>query len=867
MALCCKLLKLDDLGQAPVNNDPQEVQTFHGALSEEDTVDLLGLIQNVPMGAGASGVQVIVSENPITAVGETTGAGVTQLTNNAGVFSSSAPHSNQWQAFLFPVTYVTTHTEALIRIIERLDGTGSGISFNVPLDDSRWITFLDTDTNFRWYAWPVTRSFPSLATAEIQLSEIDQTIRMAPSLVDLRQNITDVAFTQLDPELQSRFTSSVDQFSPNVRAQINGIEIDQETVAMPSVMFWWHPGTNVSQRFNPDDQTQSDYFGPQTNLPPYGGDGDFWDVVLLIPNAVQSITIGRSDLSPGSPTFVKRLGVLDTHPDFRIWQVRLPQTANVSPWGISGMALMAEAVALQSRIKLKDDNFTNAQRQALYHNEEELSDQLAFLQQHLSLLTRDNPNWTSLREVLDITKVGEFVRNVPGFGFTHPVASIPNEVAAGTGVTATATPLTAVDGVRGPADDRVSDATNGALEGPGLLEEALEVDGTADELRNANFEGIMTFDLTADSGALVERVLRGTSTRRTILGWNSTGLFANVQTAPGGTTQQTEEVAIRDSQNRYSHNYGAAQTADETIWIRNNTNLVTISAVLLANGNNEGTVKLAVTISNLNSNVISVVQTNADGSVINLGSGTSFPLTLGYNNGNVESATLFYQPSSGVYSGPGHSLHLQTPTLTHDQNFDIDHLVVSAEERVTRDVPTAPTFANTQLTNAYVSGNRLERVGFTLYAGTNGNLWVNVGHTGVLADGVFSSVAEVALDLGYSAALLDHRFTYLGGAGVVGQRYSIGIPNSGAHTNQLRSSEQIRQKLISFTGDRYFNYGDVVAPGRGSRGLFLDTPIVGSEGVVIRSLNPARQFGLAEVIEDAAGNIVPVAFNFNGPSV
>lgn len=532
--------------------------------------------------------------------------------------------------------------------------------------------------------------------------------------VNVNQNISDLEESRLSQEVQAKLNRET-SFSPEDRAKLDGVEVTTTTEALPS-------NFQLMIKFGSPSHVPSDYRQWQNSN---GILQDFTQTnvyTLVVANNVRITgtaftgtgTITLSEISPS---------LFDNTRTYTVSIPPAPDDINYDildhPITFTGDFDTVVADGLSPTVKVDADNFEQAFLDSILNHNQPLPAALEALNNQAEVFHFSNVDFTSNNDNAGIESMFAFVKLRPDerLGDSAPSSTnITNEI-TNSGVTATVDAINKLfypQTISGQFDDGVSIAAGGALTGVGIVNGTLDISQPNSE----NFR--LTIGMWLEPNNIPENTIRnlirvketGVSSFRRLFGLegysrlNSSGLIETgallterVLASSGGTTTRTVTHNIYTTNGEIEHTF-AGVGISEALYRVYEARTYTFSARLFANGNDEGSDTVSVTIANINQSQ-------------NLGQHTLNFTAAGFPHSQV--VDIEYVASTTTYGGPGHTLRFElNGGLTDNVNFDIDHLVVSCHYDTTETITTSPSYteANVGGTALFKKDNK-QRVIFT----------------------------------------------------------------------------------------------------------------------------------------------------------
>ena len=313
----------------------------------------------------------------------------------------------------------------------------------------------------------------------------------------------------------------------------------------------------------------------------------------------------------------------------------------------------------------------------------------------------DNTLFTSIAPHAGIESMYSILKNKPALGSPYPITAdlLVNEI-TNSGVTVgPPSDLSSIyipRTIGGQLDNGVEVITNGAMAGPGVVNDFIDIQ----QQDIANFRAVLGFRFFLQSNLSQERSLvrikeQDVSTRRLVCGIDANGLVFKRSNQDGGTTSRTVTHTLYGTDGQLTHTF-AGTASQEELWRVYDARTYTINARLISNGNDEGSTTFSYTVSDLNTSQAETSHT--------------FSFTDIQGHTHSQDVTVSYVANTTTYGGPGHTLRLGIDQLADNENFDIDHLLVSATYETTETTTSANTYSDVVSSSGRIELGKLHKV-------------------------------------------------------------------------------------------------------------------------------------------------------------
>jgi len=771
-----------------------------------------GILSTAPFIDASSDISRNPSGGPFAYIGGR------ELQNSDGDFVTNAPfgnpRSNSLMYLGITASYILTHgiNDIYIQIYD-LDSSSIISELNL---NSNFVKPSFGDGQFAYFVYSqdkISDAFTQiryLGNQEIRIIRRtkDRHFSLNPTAIDLTQNIQELPETRLSQAVQAKLNKET-SFSTLDRARLNGIEVDSTSTSIPTSLTYMIKYGAISH-------LQSDYH-PTSNSVMFIGDFDAQPIVLVVPNIVE---VTHLSWSRGSiPVSEIRPSLFD---NTRTYTATIPafsgsfgQTPLDYPISIVGTAFPTEASGLTPTVKIDDDNLPNAMRDAIYHNEYTLPSSLEALANQARVFNFDNVDFTSNYNHAGISTMYAYLKNEPNGvdgSTTYPIQSsdFVNEI---TNSEVTATPPSDLFSVyiprlvSGQLDNGVDVFTNGALTGAGIVNNSFIVN-TGDSANHRIVFGLWFDkpDSTTNTGLFRIKNNADTSFHQ-ILNITNNQLVARRLASAGGTSTRTVDHSLYTTSGGITFTFSGAAIASEGIWRVYEARTYTINARLIANGNDEGSTTLSYTISNINT---------SQGDVSH---------TLSFGNGHTQEIRVSYAANTTLYGGPGHTLRVGIDELADNQNFDIDHILMSVTYETTETVTTSPVYEDVLLSRGRILPGKLHKVLGVIETsdGTiGGDVRLKLTFGGYNAGGNFTVYDENLVSLDFPASDLDFSQLRFGGNNCVIQNIQGLSLNTDTPPSQFPTHPQLRDWMLHYDNkERDYVWDNATAPQRDIQAVYF----------------------------------------------
>lgn len=429
----------------------------------------------------------------------------------------------------------------------------------------------------------------------------------------------------------------------------------------------------------------------------------------------------------------------------------------------TGVITPFEASGLAPTVKVDADNFDQAFLDSIVNHEQTaLPASLQALNNQATVIHFDNTDFASNNAHAGIESMFAFLKNRPDErqGDTPPTnTTLLNEI-TNSEITATIADTVGLFYPRtigGDFDDGVSVHTQGALTGPGSVNEPIAITSPS----NSNYRMVLGFWFDTDQipdntiRNLIRVRERGQTSSRRLFGIEGftrineqsrveTGILITERVFGSGGTSAVVPVPhhLYTTNGELIHIFSGVGIA-ETLFRVNLARQYTISFALTANGNAEGDDSVDVTIANLAQNQDFGQHTlnfTADG------------------HPHTQTVRIEYVANDSTYGGPGHTLRVElVGGLTDNSNFDIDHLAVSAGYETQETITTPASYAEANAGGTpLIKSRKKHRMIFSFRkSASNDNLQCHYVVTGFDDNGNPVVSSSNTIDFGYSVFDLD----------------------------------------------------------------------------------------------------------------
>ncbi len=584
-----------------------------------------------------------------------------------------------------------------------------------------------------------TFNYHFLSQIRILLTRIDRHFSIDPGTFDALPNISEIPESKLEASVRAKLNrETVLAFDDRTRLSAIETVTSDGPISATNVMFGFKFGSPAS--------AQSSYSIHESDvgiLP----DFDAREVTIAVPGNVTVTSISGdavtevTSLLDGMRMYTATMRASgDPINDIRTIIGTVSAISDLSPTALYSIGYRALAPEVRDAIQAP-------------HQTYELPAALEAINTGARVYTFDNTVFRSNSDHIGIQNTFALLKNLPGIPSSYPIQSseFVNEI---TQSLVTLTPPSDLSDVYiprlvgGELDNGVDTFTQGELVGPGVVDSTFTIDGQDSENPNLVL-GFWFWVQTMPSNTSVMRIKeRGSSTRRQILRLTPTGLQARRSNQDGGTTTSTVTHTLYGVDGRLSHTF-TGTGAQEEEWYVYEPRAYTISAQLIANGNDEGTATFSYTVANLGSSQNSAVH------------------TFNFANGHSQNVNVSYVAQTTTYGGPGHTLRVSVDQLADNVNFDIDHLVLSVtyDESVT--TTTSNSYSDVPIGAGIITADRSSRIVFSFRPSASGNLELITSVQGYGQDGTPEVFDENTIDLNYPSADLDYAEVQVGGGSMV----------------------------------------------------------------------------------------------------
>lgn len=473
---------------------------------------------------------------------------------------------------------------------------------------------------------------------------------------------------------------------------------------------------------------------------------------------------------------------------------------------LTGTVTPHEPSGLVPTIKVDADNFEQPFLDSIVNHDTSLPAPLQALNTQASVIHFDNTDFASNNAHSGIEAMFAFLKNRPDErqGDTPPTTTTLTNEITNSEITATIASLNGLfypRDIAGSFDNGVEQTTQGALTGPGSVNEPITITSPSD----SNFR--LTLGFWFDSDQIPDNTIRnlirvrerGQTSSRRLFGIEGstrineqnrveTGILITerVQGAAGTSVQVPVTHHLYTTLGEILHVFSGVGAA-ETLFRVNEAREYTISAALAANGNSEGTDTVTVTVADIN-------QDQDFGT-------HDFVYTVAGQHNHIQQARIEYVASGSTYGGPGHTLRFELLNgLADNSNFDIDHLTVSAGY-VTQETITTPTSyaeANAGGTPLIKSRKKHRMIFSFSQNASNNNLECIYAVTGFDDSSAPVLWRSSVVNFGYPPFDLDWSQILLGNTNMyIAQNIQGFFSNTGTPNDQLPTSSQLADWLMS----------------------------------------------------------------------
>lgn len=533
-----------------------------------------------------------------------------------------------------------------------------------------------------------TINYVTFQTIEVVLTEVQRHFRLDADKIDATQNIDNLDKTQLNTATRALLEAQ-HGISSEDEAKLSGLEISSSSSALPdNYSFLWKIGAPSNDA---NDYRSSEI---QDGLIP-----DFvnQERTILVDKNVTITGISRTSnlrlagefLGKRAYTFTQNGATVDNALD-QISTI----SGTIENIGLSGAA---------TSFKIDENNIEPSLLNEFRHSDYTLPEPLRALNNQADVFRFSNTDFVSKNNHAGIANMWSVLKNEPdGTDGTpsYPISSgdLVNEI---TNSSVTVTPPTDLSSVyiprliSGELDNGVAVITDGHMTGAGLVGgNGLTIDLPNDE----NYRQILGFWLYIPQNYTTNQRLieiKDTNgTYRPVFGVSNGHLTYNRNNQDGSpATTRTVSHTLYTVDGELTHTFAGTASQEEE-WRVYSARTYTFNARLISNGNDEGS-------------------TTVDFTVDNLGTDKTQNVTFSFTTASgthTQAAVLRYVANDSLYGGAGHTLRVEIDQLAHNNNFDIDHILISVTYDTTENVPASDdTYTLVPITQTNLSAGVLHK--------------------------------------------------------------------------------------------------------------------------------------------------------------